>query len=138
MAKDLFSEEQQDKVRKAIQTSEAITSAPIKVHIEGHCKGDAIERASTVFEHLQLHKAELRNGVLFYLAIKDKEFAVIGDVGVQNKMAPEFWNQLSELMLNYFQQGDFVKGLVEGVMEAGRKLEKPFPPQKGNAGHLFQ
>ncbi len=138
MAKDLFTEEEQAEVRIAIQHSEERTSSPIKVHIEGHCKEDTIERASTVFEQLQLHKAELRNGILFYLAIKDKAFAVIGDVGVQNALHKDFWNQISELMLNYFQQGEFVKGLVEGVLEAGKQLEVHFPNNGNNPSQLFQ
>ena len=34
------------------------------------------------FETLAMHKTELRNGVLFYLATDDRKFAILGDGGI--------------------------------------------------------
>lgn len=136
MAKDLFTEAQQTEIREAIQQAEHLTSGEIKVHIENSCKEDAFDRAAFVFEQLKMHKTELRNGVLFYLAMKDKQFAILGDMGINNKVPKGFWDDISQMMLAHFKNGDFVKGLVEGVKEAGLQLKSHFPYQKDDVNEL--
>lgn len=136
MAKDIFSEAEQQMVREAIQEAELKTSGEVKVHIENHCKEDTMDRAAFVFEQLQMHKTALRNGVLFYLALKDRQFAILGDVGINQKVPEGFWNKISEMMLNYFKKGEFVKGLTEGVKEAGNQLKTHFPYQEDDINEL--
>ncbi len=136
MGKDIFTEQQQQQIREAIQEAELNTSGEIKVHIENHCKEDTMDRAAFVFEQLQMHKTALRNGVLFYLALKDRQFAILGDVGINQKVEEGFWNKISEMMLNYFQKGDFALGLVEGVKAAGQQLKTHFPYQQGDVNEL--
>jgi len=136
MAKDIFTEEQQQLVREAIQEAELKTSGEVKVHIENHCKEETMDRAAFVFEQLEMHKTALRNGVLFYLALKDRQFAILGDVGINQKVPEGFWDKISEMMLAYFQKGDFAKGLIEGVKEAGVQLKAHFPYQKDDVNEL--
>lgn len=136
MAKDLFTEEQQAEIREAIQQAEHNTSGEIKIHIENACKEETLDRAAYVFEKLNMHKTKLRNGVLFYLAVKDKQFAILGDMGINNKVPKGFWDDISQMMLVHFKEGDFVKGLVEGVKEAGLQLKSHFPYQKDDVNEL--
>lgn len=136
MAKDIFSEKEQAQIRAAIQEAELNTSGEVKVHIEGKCKEETMDRAAFVFEQLQLHKTALRNGVLFYLAFKDRKFAILGDIGINQKVPEGFWDNVSTMMLNHFKNGDFVKGLVEGVKEAGQELKVHFPYQKDDSNEL--
>jgi uncharacterized membrane protein len=136
MAKDIFTEEEQQQIREAIQHAELATSGEIKVHIENHCKEDAMDRAAYVFEQLQMHTTKERNGVLFYLALRDKQFAILGDVGINQKVSGDFWNSISAMMLGYFREGNFVKGLVEGVKEAGEQLKSHFPYQQDDENEL--
>ncbi len=127
MAKDLFTEEQQAQIRTAIQEAEKHTSGEIKVHIENTCKDETLDRAAYIFEELKMHKTNLRNGVLFYLALKDRQFAILGDIGINSKVPDGFWDQVSNLMLNFFKKAQFTEGLVEGVIEAGKQLGEHFP-----------
>ena len=136
MAKDLFTEADQQQIREAIQEAELNTSGEVKVHIEGKCKEDTMDRAAFIFEQLQLHRTQLRNGVLFYLAVSDRKFAILGDVGINQKVPEGFWDNISALMMNHFKKGDFVKGLVEGVKEAGEQLKTHFPYQEDDKNEL--
>ena len=54
------------------ERAETNTSGEIRVHIDNHCKEDVMDRAAWWFAKLEMHKTEQRNGVLFYLAVKDK------------------------------------------------------------------
>lgn len=136
MARDYFSEEQQGRIRQAIQEAEKSTSGEIKVHIEGHCKEEIMDRASYVFEQLELHKTKERNGVLIYLAIKDRQFAILGDIGINQKVPEGFWDSVSELMLQHFKKEDFTAGLAEGIKESGLQLKTHFPYQLDDKNEL--
>lgn len=136
MAKDIFTEAEQQQIREAIQEAELNTSGEVKIHIERKLKEKVMDRASYVFEQLELHETKLRNGVLIYLAIESKEFAILGDVGINKKVPEGFWDSTSLTMLELFKKGDFVGGLIAGSKEAGLQLKAHFPYQRGDINEL--
>ncbi len=135
-ASRFFSREQQEKIIAAIKEAEKDTSGEIRVHIETHCREDILDRAAWIFKKLNMDKTRQRNGVLFYLAVKDKKFAVIGDKGI-NEVVPEgFWNQVKEIMTKYFREGLFTEGITEGIKLAGRQLKQFFPYKADDKNEL--
>ncbi|MFO7999645.1 MAG: TPM domain-containing protein [Marinilabilia sp.] len=136
MAKHLFSEEQKKQIVEAIKEAELNTSGEIRVHIEKKCPEDVMDRAAFLFKKLKMHKTEKRNGVLFYLAVKDHKFAIIGDAGI-NAVVPEgFWANIKETMAKYFKEGDFTTGLAEGIRMSGEQLKSHFPYQSDDVNEL--
>ncbi len=75
-ANHIFNKENKAIVVKAIEEAELATSGEIRLHVDDYCKGDLMDRAATVFEKLNMHKTDLRNGVLFYVAVSDRKFAL--------------------------------------------------------------
>ena len=136
MSNKLFSESDQSKIIEAIRLAELQTSGEIRVHIEPKCKTDAIERALQVFEMLKMHATEQQNGVLIYLATKDKKFAIIGDKGIHEKVTDSFWNEEKELMKIHFSNGNFTAGLTETIYKVGEKLKLHFPYQLNDTNEL--
>ena len=64
-----------------------------------------------VFYFLKMDKTELRNGVLFYIGVESKKFAILGDEGI-NKLVPEnFWDSEKELFLAHFKNKEYIKDL---------------------------
>lgn len=137
MAEKLFSEEDRKRIINAIVKAEKETSGEIQVHLENHCKGEVLDRAAQVFETLKMHKTELRNGVLFYLAVEDHKFAILGDAGI-NKLVPDhFWDDIKEEMLKHFQNRKFTEGLCVGIEMAAEQLKTHFPyDQHGDDNEL--
>lgn len=135
-AKDFFSADEQKQIVEAIRRAEKNTSGEIRVHLEWHCKGDVLDRAAKTFAMLKMHKTELRNGVLIYLAINDRKFAIIGDAGINAKVPDDFWDSTKELMVSHFKENRMVKGLVEGIAHAGEQLKKHFPYQQDDINEL--
>ena len=111
----------------AILNAELDTSGEIRVHIESVFKDDVMDRATFIFKKLKMHRTELRNGVLFYLAVKSRKFAIIGDVGINKEVPKDFWNEIKEKMAEYFKENKFTEGLVFGISETGAHLKKHFP-----------
>jgi uncharacterized membrane protein len=135
-ANEFFSKEEKDDITLAIKNAELDTSGEIRVHVENSCKGDARDQAAYIFEKLEMHKTDLRNGVLFYLAVKNRKFAILGDLGI-NKVVPEnFWDKIRDTMLEHFREDKFAEGLEEGIYLAGQQLKKHFPYQKDDVNEL--
>ena len=127
MAEKLFSPEDKQRIVQAIQDAERVTSGEIQIHIENHCKGQVLDRAAEMFETLKMYQTKDRNGVLFYLAVLDHKFAILGDAGINQVVPKDFWESCKDLMASYFKQGQFAKGLIAGVKQAGEQLSAHFP-----------
>jgi uncharacterized membrane protein len=125
-ASSFFTKEQQSKILASVMAAEEATSGEIRVHIESTCKGDVMDRAAWIFHKLGMHKTALRNGVLFYLAIEDKKFAIIGDAGINAVVPIGFWDKISGILQNNFREGNFTDGLSEGIILAGDQLKAHF------------
>jgi uncharacterized membrane protein len=135
-AKNFFSRSHQDEIMKAISEAEHDTSGEIRVHIETSCKEDVLDRAANLFRKLKMDRTQLRNGVLIYLAVKDRKFAIIGDQGINKVVPPDFWNTTKEEMQQYFREEKFTAGIVHGILQTGHHLKKFFPHQKDDVNEL--
>ncbi|MDA3904656.1 MAG: TPM domain-containing protein [Bacteroidales bacterium] len=136
LASTFFSKEEKQRIMQAIADAEKASSGEIRVHIDNKCSGEVLDCASKAFAQLKMHKTDLRNGVLFYLAIRSKKFAIIGDVGINQKVPENFWDEIKEDMLQSFLKGDFVGGLAQGIIKAGQQLNEHFPHQTDDKNEL--
>lgn len=129
MSEKLFSSADRKAIIEAIKSAEVATSGEIQVHIESRCRGEVLARAVEVFDTLKMYQTADRNGVLFYLAVKDKKFGILGDAGINEKVPEDFWEKIKEQMASRFKAGQFTLGLIEGIQEAGKQLGVHFPYQ---------
>lgn len=95
-----------------------------------------MERAAAVFQLLGMDKTAQRNGVLFYLAVENRSFAILGDEGINNAVPDDFWEEVKMIMINQFREGNFTEGLVQGILETGRQLKKHFHYLKNDINEL--
>jgi uncharacterized membrane protein len=135
-ASSFFTKEQQAQILASVKEAENETSGEIRVHIESTLKGDVLDRAAWLFNKIGMQKTAERNGVLFYLAITDRKFAIIGDAGINQKVPAGFWDNISKHMSGRFKDGKFTEGLSEGIIMAGEQLKKHFPHQADDVNEL--
>ena len=135
-ARQFFSSEQTEAIKQSIAQAELNTSGEIRVHIDNTCKGDVLDVAADCFKKLEMHKTELRNGVLFYLSIQDRKFAILGDKGINEKVPADFWDTIRDVMRAHFKQQEFTQGLTKGIGMAGEKLKLHFPYQSNDTNEL--
>ncbi len=134
--KSFFSPEEEQKVIEAIERAERKTSGEIKLHIESRCWFGAVFRAKRVFKMLNMHRTAEKNGVLIYIAVDSKKFAIIGDSGINAKVGQTFWETTKELMQAEFKHGNFYAGAVKGIEHAGEQLQSYFPYEKHDTNEL--
>lgn len=133
---DFFTEAQEGQIEAAIAEAELKTSGEIRVHLETKCRENVLDRAAYIFEQLEMHETAERNGVLFYLATDSHHFAILGDAGINAKVPEGFWEEIKEMTFSNFKKGEFLEGLVNGILKAGEKLSTHFPYQIDDVNEL--
>ncbi len=132
-----FSKEDKLAIRQAIQGAEKQTSGEVRVYFEQHTHGETVlQRAVKAFAKLKMEKTRDRNGVLFYIAFEDRQFAVLGDQGIHEKVTQNFWDTIRGLLAEYFAREEFVAGLVAAITEVGVQLQSHFPYQRDDINEL--
>ena len=133
---DFLTKDEEKEIVEAIIQAEKNTSGEIRVHIEENSQKPPLERAQEVFHHLGMDKTGLRNGVLFYVCMQSRTFAVIGDKGINDLVESDFWDCTKDAVVSNFKQGQYKDGLVSGILRAGERLKKHFPFEDDDTNEL--
>ncbi len=133
---DFLTKPEEQEIVESIGKAEKNTSGEIRVHIEKETSVAAINRAMEVFRNLNMEDTQERNGVIIYVAVKSKQFAIYGDKGINEKVGADFWNSTKEAMQNHFKSGNFKQGLIDGILKAGEQLKTHFPYQDDDTNEL--
>lgn len=133
---DFLTKEEEQAIVEAIGKAEKATSGEIRVHIEKTTSLAPFDRALEVFYGLKMNETNEQNGVLIYLAVEDKTFAICGDKGINDVVADDFWDNTKNIMGNHFKNGNFKQGLIDGILEAGQQLKSYFPHQENDTDEL--
>lgn len=133
---DFLTYDEEQQIVEAIRKAELQTSGEIRVHLERHADKDIMDRATEVFHWLKMANTADRNGVLIYVAVKDHQFAIIGDKGIHDVVHQSFWDTTRDIIATHFRARKFTKGLIEGITMAGKELQNYFPWERGDINEL--
>ena len=127
--KQILDDDAQHRVVSAIKEAESRTTGEIRVFIENRCKYmDAMHRAKELFTKLGMHKTEHHNAIIVYLAIKDRQYAIFGDVAIFEKAGGAFfWEKAAAQLKNYLKNNQVTEGLCICINELGIALAQHFP-----------
>ena len=132
----LISEKEQQLIVESVEAAERFTSGEIRVCVEKTCSEAVLDRAANYFHKLGMNKTAQRNGVLIYISTEDRQFAIIGDVGINKRVPRDFWNSTKEAMLERFKANDMAGGICAGIKLAGEQLHTFFPYLDGDVNEL--
>ena len=122
-----LTDQAEQEIIAVIREAESNTSGEIRVHLEKSLDREPIARAQELFHLLEMDKTAEKNGVLFYVAVDDHKFAIIGDEGIDKVVPDNFWESIKDEVINEFVKGNSKNGLVKGILHAGEKLKEYFP-----------
>lgn len=126
--KPFFSPEENERIVESIREAERQTSGEVRLFVESRCiYVDALDRAKEIFGNLKMEETEFRNGVLFYVAIEDKQLAVFADTGIHEATGNEYWKNIVVDILSAFSKNDIVGGIVKTILSIGQALKSHFP-----------
>jgi uncharacterized membrane protein len=122
-----LSETDDNAIVNAIAEAEKGTSGEIRVHFAKKISKDIFKDAKKTFESLKMHQTELRNGVLIYMVISEKQFYILGDQGIHQCTGEKFWQSCKDKMQEEFVKGSISQGIIKGIEAVKDILKKEFP-----------
>jgi uncharacterized membrane protein len=124
---------QQREIVDAVRVAELYTTSELKVHVEAQCLApDPYTRAVQLLTELGVHLTEARNGVLIYVAVHDRRYAIVGDSGLGEPATSSFWKEPNRRMSIACRRGACGAGIVDALRELGPLLAKRFPAVPGS------
>ena len=127
---------EEKQIVEAIQQAELKTSGEISVHIQQTADKDPMDHAKEMFYKLKMNETAHQNGVLFHILVDKKQFSIIGDKGIDEKVSADFWEEIKDKVIHKFKEKQYASGLIQGIELAGRSLKKYFPHQKNDINEL--
>lgn len=129
--KKFFSTEENEMIVQAIRDAEKETSGEVRIFVESKCRFmDPLDRAKEIFTQYKMEMTEHRNGVLFYVALKDRQLAIYGDTGIHQKTGDDYWKAAVDNMLSHFNKENYAEGIASCVSMIGKALQQHFPFNK--------
>ncbi len=126
-----------EKVVEAIRLAEAKTSGEIRVHInQKMISNDVLADAKKLFTELKMHHTKKRTGVLIYVVLAEKKFAVVGDKGINEVVPINFWEEVVVGMKYYLSKNDILEAVLHAVEKAGEQLKIYFPIKEDDINEL--
>lgn len=126
----------QPRIVGAIADAEKQTSGEIRVHVQPKAGDDIRKFAQRTFERLGMTKTAQRNGVLLFIATEIRQFVILGDKGIDEKVPSGFWDEIAAKLTIRFKNSEFTDGIVEAINAAGEHLKQYFPRAAGDVNEL--
>jgi uncharacterized membrane protein len=130
-------------IESAVRQAESRCSAEIRFVIETALDIPELwagltprERALQVFAQLHVWDTELRNGVLIYVLVADRDVEIVADRAAAARIAPADWEAACRAMENHFRAGRYREGSLAGVAAVGGLLERHFPVSANDRDEL--
>jgi uncharacterized membrane protein len=127
-----------ESIEAAIATAERATSGEIRFVVETALELPEVwtglaprERAIQTFSDLHVWNTELRNGVLIYVLLADRDVEILADRGASERIAQADWEGVCRVMESHFRAGRFAEGSLAGVEAVAGLLERHFPADRG-------
>ncbi|MCL4548323.1 MAG: TPM domain-containing protein [Bacteroidetes bacterium] len=136
-----FSDDEFLRVSNKIKNAEKTTSGEIRVAIKEHRhfldrKKNIRQLAEKEFHKLNMHNTRDKTGILLFLLLRDRQFYILADQGIHEKVGNETWDKLRDEIQQKFQNGNFCDGIIWGVERVGKILTKHFPVKPDDTNEL--
>jgi uncharacterized membrane protein len=128
--------DQISRIENAIASAENHSTGEIRIHIAKVLVKNIFDQAVEKFKELGMDKTADRNGVLIFICPDFREFAIIGDQGINEKVGADFWNSTKEIMLQNFMEGNMENGILQAITKVGENLQSLFPSNNPTPNQL--
>jgi uncharacterized membrane protein len=136
-----FSDDDFLRISNKITESEKTTSGEIRVAIK-ECKHfldrrkDIRRLAEKEFHKLNMHATRDKTGILLYLLLNEKQFYILADKGIHDKVGENTWHKMRDEIQSRFKEGNFCNGILWGIDRVGKILTEHFPIKEDDTNEL--
>jgi len=94
------------------------------------------DMAKLEFVRLGIAKTRDKTGILIYILLAERQFQILADSGINEKVTPDIWHKIKDIMQEFFAKGMFAKGIIYGVEEVGKILTLHFPVKPDDVNEI--
>lgn len=94
------------------------------------------ERCLHAFYEKGLHRTRDETGVLIFISVLERKVWIIGDRGINEKIAPETWRELARELSVGIREGRACVALVNVIGKCGTSLAEHFPRKEDDINEL--
>ena len=141
LVKGFLSKQDLKDIADAIAEQEKRTSGEIRVAVRQ--KRSRKERSMTVeqlarheFVHLGMMKTKERTGILVFILLEAREFFILADEHINQKVGPDTWSSVAQTMAGSFAKKEYRQGLLDAVRSVADHLAQHFPVRPGDKNEL--
>lgn len=114
------------RIAAAIAQAETGTDGRIAVRLIPDAAVDAFERAESEFERIGMSRLERRNAALILVAPRARQYAVLGDSALHERVGDAFWKDVVAEVQPIFARDDVTGAIVRAVERIGSALREHF------------
>ena len=81
-------------------------------------------------------KTEERTGILIFILLDAREFFILADEHINQKVGASTWQSIAQAMSANFARNEFRQGLLTAVRSVGDHLAMHFPALPGDKNEL--
>ena len=128
-------------IRNACTEAEKTTSGELRVSIlqkrnKKQKDLSLMELAVNEFNELKMNETRDKTGILIFLLLKEKQFQILADEGINEKVDPDTWKKQAKILVNFFKEKNYTEGLVTLIQNMGKILTEHFPIKEDDANEL--
>lgn len=94
------------------------------------------ELAIKEFFRMNIDKTRDHTGILIFLQLDKKQFFILADKGINEKVPQSKWDSISTEIQSIFKNGNFKDGLIFGIKEISEVLAEHFPRKSDDSNEL--
>jgi len=138
---NFFDDDEFLRISDKIKETEKRTAGEIRISIKE--KRKFLQRNKTIkqiaeeeFFRLGMNKTRDETGILIFLLLGERQFYILADKGINEKVEPTTWDSIKDKMQAMFLKGEFSKGILFGIDEIGKILITHFPVKQDDKDEL--
>jgi uncharacterized membrane protein len=120
------------RISNKIKAAEKTTAGEICVNIKEKRKFSERNKslrdlAESEFFKLGIGKTRDKTGILIFILLQDRQFYVLADKGINEKVPEKTWDNIKDEMQENFLEGRFCPGILNAIEKIGKTLAQHFP-----------
>lgn len=129
------------RISNKIKDEEKKTAGEICLSIRGHRsflqrRKSVRELAEKEFFKLGIDKTRDKTGILIFFLLEAREFQILADSGINEKVPEKTWHHIKDEMQTHFLEGRFSEGIIHGIDRVGNILSEHFPVKSDDTNEL--
>ncbi|MDR3609662.1 MAG: TPM domain-containing protein [Ignavibacteriaceae bacterium] len=138
---DFVNDDELLRITNKIREYEKLTAGEICVSIREHktllqWRKPVAELAKREFVRLGIGKTRDKTGVLIYILLEERQFFILADSAINDKVTEDTWHKIKDGMQEFFVNGKFAKGIIYGVEKTGKVLAEHFPVKPDDTNEI--